>query len=451
MSRDALERQLATLASLLQLEHEIRHAESLRVLGFIMVNEARHVLDYRQAVCWKTTATGGVAVAAVSGVSVIEKNAPFIRWIQSVLLYLSRNDGLDGIVAIGRDDVPDAFRQDWKEWGGEMLLCPLAPPSGSQVGGMVLIRDAAWQEAELALMERLADAYAHAWRALQHERSPVYQRLRSLWRERRARLAAVALAFAMLWMPVRISALAPAVVTPVHPVVVASPMSGVIETVHVSPNHAVSKGYLLFSLDDTAIRNRHAIAVKALAVARADYMRASQMAFANSRSKGNVALLKAKLEERRAEVEYTSALLKRIDVRAPASGIAVFEDANDWRGRPVAVGERVMTIANPSAAEVEVFLPVADAINLTPGAEVRLFLDVDPTHPLQARLRQTSYEARPTPAGVLAFRLKASFPQGVARPHIGLHGTAKIYGDRVSLIYYVMRRPLAAARQWLGL
>jgi hypothetical protein len=36
-------------------------------------------------------------------------------------------------------------------------------------------------------------------------------------------------------------------------------------------------------------------------------------------------------------------------------------------------------------------------------------------------------------------------------PRIGLKGTAKIYGPRVTLFYYIMRRPLAALRQLVGL
>ena len=35
-------------------------------------------------------------------------------------------------------------------------------------------------------------------------------------------------------------------------------------------------------------------------------------------------------------------------------------------------------------------------------------------------------------------------------PRIGLKGTAKVFGERVSLFYYLLRRPLAAARQFVG-
>jgi hypothetical protein len=55
-----------------------------------------------------------------------------------------------------------------------------------------------------------------------------------------------------------------------------------------------------------------------------------------------------------------------------------------------------------------------------------------------------------SPSGVLGYRLKASLADDKAPPRIGLRGTAKLFGDRVTLFYYLMRRPLSAARQFLG-
>jgi hypothetical protein len=34
---------------------------------------------------------------------------------------------------------------------------------------------------------------------------------------------------------------------------------------------------------------------------------------------------------------------------------------------------------------------------------------------------------------------------------MGLKGTAKIYGDKVPLFYYLMRRPISALRQTFGI
>jgi hypothetical protein len=97
---------------------------------------------------------------------------------------------------------------------------------------------------------------------------------------------------------------------------------------------------------------------------------------------------------------------------------------------------------------------VSEVLGLKEGAEVTLFLNVDPQNPVPARLSFASYQASPTPDGVLAYRLKAGF----ANPgdptvdlRIGLKGIAKVYGESTTLFYYLMRRPLAAARQRLGL
>ena len=92
-----------------------------------------------------------------------------------------------------------------------------------------------------------------------------------------------------------------------------------------------------------------------------------------------------------------------------------------------------------------------EAIVLTTGAPVDLFLDVDPLSPKPATLTSASYEAEMTPAGTLSYRVRAAFPEGLPPPRIGLQGTAKIYGERVALGLYLFRRPLASLRQWLGI
>ena len=254
-----------------------------------------------------------------------------------------------------------------------------------------------------------------------------------------------------MFLPVHQTVLAPAEIRAYQPEIVSAPLEGVIKTFHVEPNTTVAEGDLLFSMDDTTLRNRYEIAEKALAVTEANYMRAAQKSFTDDESKAELALLNARVEEKSAEVRYTAELLERIHVRAEHSGIAVFSDANDWLGKPVVVGEKVLTLANPDDAELQIQLPVDDAINLEPGARVRMFLNIDPTHPLDAQLRQTSYEAEVTPDDILAFRLKASFDEGTPLPRIGLKGTAKIYGNRVPLFYYLMRRPISAVRQTLGI
>jgi hypothetical protein len=129
----------------------------------------------------------------------------------------------------------------------------------------------------------------------------------------------------------------------------------------------------------------------------------------------------------------------------------VYGDPNDWVGKPVQTGERIVLLADPADAGILIWLPVADAINLEPGAEIRLFLHVAPLQPLSGSLTQTSYQATPSPDGIAAYRIRGRFQGGAGIARIGLKGTAKVYGERRPLGYLVFRRPLATLREWTGL
>ena len=95
-------------------------------------------------------------------------------------------------------------------------------------------------------------------------------------------------------------------------------------------------------------------------------------------------------------------------------------------------------------------LPVADAIALEVGAPVTLYLTAYPLEPLEGKILETSYQARSTEESVVAYRLLASIEGEGEHRRLGLHGTAKLYGERVALGYYLLRRPIASARAWLG-
>ena len=140
-----------------------------------------------------------------------------------------------------------------------------------------------------------------------------------------------------------------------------------------------------------------------------------------------------------------------IKITAPQGGIAIFSDSEDWRGRPVQPGERIMTVANPARIGVTVYVPPQDAVQLSVGGEVTLFLDTAPLSPLKATIVQTSYETTVMPDNSLAYVVKAALPISEGFPRIGLRGTAKVYGEKVSLGYYLLRKPIIFLRKSLGI
>jgi hypothetical protein len=117
----------------------------------------------------------------------------------------------------------------------------------------------------------------------------------------------------------------------------------------------------------------------------------------------------------------------------------------------VVTGERVMMVADPRAVEMEAWLSPADAVPLVDGARVTLYLNADPLQPVAGRLRYVAHEAIERPDGNYAYRVRASLADPAQQPRVGLKGTVRIESERVSLGYWMLRRPWAAARSWLGL
>lgn len=446
---DAVNRSLLCLTTLVQLEKRARHAGSPEELGFLIVNETHGLVRYRQAALWLGAAGRG-RVAALSGLAQVEREAPFVVWLARLFAGLERT-GDRTLRPVEATTAPGDCGRDWRDFLPERAFwLPLDRPGGGDLGAVLFARDEPFATAESHLLGYLGDAYGHAAAALADRRP----RRRWFARDRRLGwLAALACAGLSL-VPVRQSVLAPAEVVAERPSVVRAPVDGVVDRFHVQPNESVEDGQALLTLDPAQLQNRRAVALKAREVAEAEYRQAAQLAVTDPRSKASMAVLKGRLEQHQAEVAYLEELLARIEIKAPRRGIAVFDDVNDWIGRPVKVGERILMVADPQEMELEIRLPVADAIVLTAGAPVQLFLNTDPQHPVPGTLISAGYQATVGPDSILAYRLKAGFDTaGVETPalRIGLNGTAKVYGEQTTLFYYVLRRPLAAARQWFGL
>ncbi len=438
---------------ILQLELEVRQAASREALAFLLVNRVQAVLPAVTVLLWIGRAGEKGRIEAASGIAEIDGNAPFIRWIRPILARVAGSDrhGIAHIIAdtdLNADD-----RRAWREWSPpHALWCPLADSDGFFQGGLWLVREQPWQEGEIDLAQRLGEAFAQRWALLERRRAGGREQPWSPTGSRRRQILLWGLLLlAMAFLPVEQSVLAPATVVAREPMVMTAPQDGVIDRIEVTANTPVQKGQVLFRLQQAEIRNRRDVAEMALRVARAKRLKAQKRAFTDADAKAVLPLLTAQIEQRYTEFIYAKERLEQTVVRAENDGIAIFGHADDWRGEPVGVGERVMVIADPRRVELEIRLPVNDALLMEPGAEIRLFLNTDPLHPRTARLHHAGFEAETTPEGQLAYRLTARFTDtGQPPPRIGLQGTAKISGEKIPLFQYLFRRPLVSLRQTIG-
>ncbi|MFJ3486914.1 efflux RND transporter periplasmic adaptor subunit [Pseudomonas sp. NPDC090202] len=427
-------------ARFLDLERQTRAARSGEQLAYSLVNDGQSLFGFRHA----ALLIAG-KVRAVTGVSQVEPNAPFVAFVEQACAELFRQGRGTLATVVSAEGFAASVQDDWQSLSAaQVFWLPLQDRDGDVFGGLWLARDVPWNPAEQVLLAQLGDTYSHAWLAVQ-PRKPWRLQLK------RKRLVVLALlVLACLLIPVRQSVLAPAEVVPLEGRVVTAPLDGVIAEFLVKPNQAVKSGDLLLRFESTTLKAQADVAERALDVAEAELKANAQRAFADAESNAKVDLLKARVEQKRAERDYARELLKRSEVRAERDGIAVFADAERWTGKPVQTGERLLQIADPAQAELRIELAVGDAIQLAADAEVALFLDSDPLQRHPAQLERAAYEAQPTPGGQLAYRLDARFLDAPT-PRIGLRGTAKVFGERAPLALYLLRRPLAGLRQSLGL
>lgn len=426
-------------AQFLQLEHQARAAKNIDSLAYALANDGQGLFGYRHA----ALLIAG-KVRALTGVSVVEPNAPFVAFVEHAARQLLAQGRSAQAQVINAESLDKQSLADWQSLSAAAVFwLPLLDKQQQPFGGLWIAREQPWTDAEHVLLTHLGDAYSHAWLALQPGKP---------WRLRWPRkkiIGALLAAVLLLLLPVRQSVLAPAEVVPLGGQVVAAPLDGVIAEFLVKPNQAVSKGDILLRFDATSIKAQADVAERSLNVAEAELKANSQRAFADADSSARIDLFAARVEQKRAERDYARELLARSEVRAERDGIAVFADAQRWIGKPVQTGERLMEIAAPDQAELRIELAVGDALDFKSGTEVALFLDSDPLNRHAAHLQRIAYEAQSTSSGQLAYRLDAEFAE--APPRIGLRGTAKLFGERTPLALYLLRRPLAALRQTIGL
>ncbi len=441
---------LAAARVLLKFESELRQTKSLSEFGFFVANETRLINRSQQSFVLIKKGHNPAKIAAVSAMTVVDRSAPLISWAEAIVARLSDEQGLSATHEFDADSFGIAAARKLSGYPLRFLVwVPMLDPRGIVVGGLLQARSTPWTEADLIVSQHVASACAYSLIALT-DRSP----LSRLWRlpSRKVLLAGATALLALGFLPVSMSALAPVEVSPAKSFKVTVPIDGVVGRVLVLPNAPVKKNQPLVQLADTVLRNRLEVSEREVTVAEAKAKKAAQLAFVDMRGRRELGIAQSELELRRSERDFARELLERTTIRASRDGIAFYADPNDLVGQPAKVGEKLMELADPSQIEFRIDLPVADAIVLRVGARVQVFLDSDPLRPIEARLVRTAFKARAHDNQQLAFRLVAEKdPTDTRSIRLGVRGTAQIFSDKVPLAFYLLRRPISAARQWFGI
>lgn len=427
-------------------------AETEHALLFSVLNDTHSLLPYRSALVF-TVHEGEPVLHGASGLTSVDRRSAFGSWAEAVVRELLPSLHRKQLVSLY--DVSESLRAPWEEyWPLQVQMHTLAAGGGHLLGVVVYVTETPWPAAALPLLEVLLRVQGLCLQNLRARRGALELLAKLVdgrdLRTRKYLVRALLVGLLLLSMPIKQFVIAPAEVVSLDSTAVTSPAEGIVAQMVAKPNQPVRKGDVLVRLDDTAIRNRLETAKQALEVARAEYLAGAHRAFVSTEKSAEAGVLKGRISERLAELAFLQEQLRLLEIKADRDGIAVYGLENDWIGKPLSPGQRIMELADSGRIGVNAWVPVADAIDLGAGQRIQVLLHADPLNPLQATIEQAGYQAVKSPDGVAAYRVRAT----LEAPHqvrLGMRGSAKIDGEWVALGYFLLRRPLSAARQWLGL
>lgn len=305
-------------------------------------------------------------------------------------------------------------------------------------------------EVQELLSDLLLPGYASAWSKFKSQFS--FRKL--LLKKEQYFLIAVAffLLLSLIRVPLRI--VAPSEVVPKDPYLITAPLEGIISEIVVNPGQSVQEGMPLVEYDKRVPLQELKIAQKEVQIIEAEYNRANTLGLKDDKSLSDLTLIQLKLQKAQLQLALAEYKASQLTIKSPDSGIAMLENPDDWRGKPVRVGEKILTIGDPKRTKVRIWIPEVDNIILDPKEPVNVILNVMPDKTFQANLIYVANETVMSDKQVPSFVAEADWVDETKEEQenikLGLKGTAILYGERVTLFYYIVRKPWSTLRELIG-
>ncbi len=203
-------------------------------------------------------------------------------------------------------------------------------------------------------------------------------RFQDIIKSKKVLYGAILLLLLMFLVPVPLRVVAPSEVIADEPYLIAAPLEGIVERVRVEPGASVQGGTLLFQYDKRVPLEDLATAEKEVQIAQSQLNRATTLGLNDPKALNEAAVWRMELAKQTVNLDLAKFKASQLDVKAPASGVAIFDNPDAWRGKPVVVGERVMVIADPNRTKVRIWIPEKDNVAIDPKNPVKVFEHIDP-------------------------------------------------------------------------
>ncbi len=437
------------IARLISLEKKTREAKSKDELNFLVVNETREIIDYTTSFLLLKSATDKFHINAISDIASIDRTAPLVTFVESIINHKTKKD-LKEIESIDLEQFSKKIKKQKPKNIPQYLLCiPIFSPQRGLQGYLLLARNKNFNDNENELVQHLSRTYGHAYNTfLTNFSIKNFLKKNFTGKKRWITISVIILIFLF---PVRMTSTAPVEVVAKNPFLITSPFDGVVKKIIANNNDQTKPGDLLVLLEDIDLSNEFNLAKQSLQVAEKELLRTRQSSFTDNEQKSRLAELVAQVDLKRVELKSAERKLKNSKIYSEKKGVVIVDRKSDWQGKPVAVGEKILTIADPNNIEFLIWLPVKDSIVINQDANTNIFLDINPMSSYKGNIIRSTYEPELSPEEVLSYKLISSFKGNRDTPRIGLRGTAKVYGNRTILFYYLFRKPITFIRQLIGI
>lgn len=431
------------------LQGKAAFCENEEQLAFHIVNHTIKIVPYSQAILWRE-GTFGLEIIAISGVSVINHGSPYVSFLEKKVIprILKDNNKLAKVNLEQYSEITSSYGGYVFPW---CLSLPFYTDNNKEFkikSGLILFSKDDWAESDIDKITNIVNYYKYLWDLFLKQSDYNLNKIRRLKKFKRIFLGALVL---LMIIPIRDSVLVPAEIAPKEPLVIAPSISGLISEIYVKPNDYVKKNQKLFKLDTITLNNQYQQSLKNLDIVKEKYRKAYHHSYNDAESKSELRVLESEIKIAEDEVKYNQSLLERAVINAEFAGTVIFSDPKYWLGHPVEVGERVMLLADDNIKQLDIFIPVDDLIQIPKNATVVFYPNPRPLSTLDAKVIFISKQAEVQPDNALAYYTVAELDDKNASEYqFGIKGTAKIYGHRVILGYYLFRRPLSWLRRNIG-
>lgn len=421
------EQSVQSLALINQIILKALDSSDRKSLAFLMVNDTCQVVNYDRATLWDIELYKPTPLA-VSGQSSIKKDSEII---QETAKKVHKIDD--------KENIQTFFSEDNSK--SSTLWIPISINRRTTLGLMLERWDGGeWTEQEKKVLQILAQGYGHAWKGL-YPQWTLSALQKVPW------LAATLVGLLILSIvPVPLRVAAPCEVVAKDPFLVTAPLDGIIQEIVVNPGDIVDKGLLLFSYDKRVPLQELEVAQKQFEIADSQLNRSMTQGLSEREALEDVAVWKLKREREKIHLDYLQLRSNDLEVKAAVNGVTVFDTPDEWRGRRVMTGEKIMMISDPEQTKVRIWLPESDNIVIVPEKPIKVFLNIDPIKSYEAHLVYVSDYSVVSDKGVVSFTAEAKWTEQPKNVKLGLKGTAILYGQNVPLIYWLLRKPISTIR-----